>query len=325
MRAPIALTVIGGFLGAGKTTLLNHWLREHKGGRVALLVNDFGALNIDANLIAQRHGDTMALTNGCVCCTLGDDLSLALIRVLNAEPPFEAVIIEASGVSDPGRIARLAQAAPELRYDGVLVLVDASAVLEQWQDPLLTDTLQRQLKAADVLVLNKCDLVDAPTRAAVKALLAAQAPGIPVVSTTQGHVPASVLSTHAMAMSATAHDAHCSCSADHLHSQPDSTAHENDLHADQFETCSIQPRGARTLDDWRAALNALPDGVLRLKGVVATAKQEWCEVQLVGRRLQMHRATQAPPNGQSVLVVIGLRGRLPRAALQALESDPFAT
>ncbi|WP_343231026.1 GTP-binding protein [Variovorax sp. WS11] len=75
MKQRLPLTVIGGFLGAGKTTLVNRWLREAEGKRIAVLVNDFGALNIDAALIVGASGDTIALTNGCVCCQIGDDLS----------------------------------------------------------------------------------------------------------------------------------------------------------------------------------------------------------------------------------------------------------
>lgn len=320
MAARMALTVIGGFLGAGKTTLLNHWLRQHQGGRVALLVNDFGALNIDADLIAQQHGDTLALTNGCVCCTLGDDLSLALIRVLEAQPPFEAVIIEASGVSDPGRIARLAQAAPELRRDAVLVLVDASAVREQWQDPLLADTLQRQLQAADLLVLNKCDLVDASALAEVQALLQAQAPGVPVLQATQGQVPAALLMGQALQAQAHQHDPGCGCG--HTHG-PHAHADDAHLHGDLFEAWNAHPAAARPLAAWRAALDGLPDGVLRLKGLVATPEQGWTEVQRVGRRLQLRAAGQGPADGQAVLVAIGLRAQLPRAALQALAQAPL--
>ncbi|MCI4428172.1 MAG: GTP-binding protein, partial [Burkholderiales bacterium] len=127
MRIPF--TVIGGFLGAGKTTLLNHWLSNAGGQRLAVLVNDFGALNIDAMLIEANHGDTVALSNGCVCCQIGDDLSLALMQVLDSGRRFDAVIVEASGVSDPWRIAQFGRADPRLQLDGVIVLVDASTAL----------------------------------------------------------------------------------------------------------------------------------------------------------------------------------------------------
>src|SRR6202012_3786622 len=141
--ARLPLTVIGGFLGAGKTILLNHWLRQAEGQRLAGLVNHLRALDIDAGLIAARAGDTIALANGCVCCQIGDDLSRALIRVLEAGNAFDAVVIEASGVSDPWRIAQLGRADPGLGLDGVIVLVDAGAALAQSRDPQLADTLER--------------------------------------------------------------------------------------------------------------------------------------------------------------------------------------
>ena len=167
--------MIGGFLGAGKTTLLNRWLRDAGGQRLAVLVNDFGALNIDAELIAANTGETIALSNGCVCCQIGDDLSGALIQVLEAPERFDAVVIEASGVSDPWRIAQLGRADPGLALDGVIVLVDASVARAQWRDPLLTDTVERQLKAADLIVVNKTELVDDGERAALRAWIEAVA------------------------------------------------------------------------------------------------------------------------------------------------------
>ena len=168
----LPLTVIGGFLGAGKTTLLNRWLRHAGGQRLAVLVNDFGALNIDAALVAANSGDPVALvelSNGCVCCQIGDDLSGALIRVLESPERFDAVVIEASGVSDPWRIAQLGRADPGLALDGVIVLVDASVAPAQWRDPLLTDTVERQLRAADLIVVNKVDLTAADERSALRA------------------------------------------------------------------------------------------------------------------------------------------------------------
>ena len=150
--ARIPFTVIGGFLGAGKTTLLNQWLADPQGERLAVLVNDFGAINIDATLLAPAaldgNAQVMALSNGCVCCSIGGDLAEALTRVLALQPAPDRIVVEASGVSDPGRIAQVALADPQLVPDGVVVLVDATAFLHQLADPLLADSLVRQLQAA---------------------------------------------------------------------------------------------------------------------------------------------------------------------------------
>lgn len=304
MTANIPFTVVGGFLGAGKTTMLNHWLSNLNDLRVALLVNDFGELNIDEALIAGKQGDTIALTNGCVCCNLGDDLTQSLIKVLDAQPPFDAVMVEASGVSDPGRIAIMAQAAPELQRDAVLVIVDASMFLKHWQDPLLVDTLRRQLNSADILVLNKIDLVDAYTLAQIRDHLILYAPGVPLVEAVEGRVPASILT----GLKLTDFSRSC-CGYDH----EANLSHEESthLHDDQFETWSSHPTQIWSLDQWKNAFKVLDGSVLRLKGFVRSQEHYWTEVQWSGRRLNLRRATQIPAEGKAMLVAIGLRSRLP--------------
>src|SRR5450631_2715203 len=158
MTDAIPLTVIGGFLGAGKTTLLNRLLRGATGRRFAVMVNDFGALDIDGRLVADHGGDTIALANGCLCCTIGDSLVTALLSLLERPDRFDHIVVETSGVADPGRIADLAVLEPRLSRDGVIVVVDAAEVCARAADRRVGDTIIRQLAAADLLVLNKTDL-----------------------------------------------------------------------------------------------------------------------------------------------------------------------
>ncbi|WP_373764737.1 CobW family GTP-binding protein, partial [Delftia acidovorans] len=198
MGQRLPFTVIGGFLGAGKTTLLNHWLRHADGQRLAVLVNDFGALNIDAGLIKAHSGDTIALTNGCVCCQIGDDLSMALIGVLQQRERFDAVVVEASGVSDPWRIAQLGLADPALALDGVIVVVDAAALPGQAADPLLADTLQRQVARADLVIVNKTDLADTRTLERVHGWIARHAPAAQRCDVREARVPVELLSGAAL-------------------------------------------------------------------------------------------------------------------------------
>ncbi|MEO8922103.1 MAG: CobW family GTP-binding protein [Caldimonas sp.] len=310
-RRRIPFTVIGGFLGAGKTTLVNHLLHEFAavGGpapRLAVLVNDFGAINIDAALIESRTASTIGLANGCVCCQIGDDLMGALVGVLEAAEPFDAIVVEASGVSDPWRIAQIAKADPTLSLEAVVVLVDASAVVEQSVDPLLADTLVRQLRAADLVLLNKVDLVDAAARAAARAWVEATAGPVTVIDTAQAKVPLVLLAGSGVARSdLTAWTA-----------RPLQGAGAE--HGLQFESVAMRLPERLVAARLRELLKAMPAGVLRLKGIVRTDEHDWAEIQFAGRHGSLRRALDAPTDGAASLVAIGLRGRLPAQALRAL-------
>jgi G3E family GTPase len=185
----IPLTVLGGFLGSGKTTLLNHQLSRLDGRKLAVLVNDFGAINLDAALIESRQDNVIALSNGCVCCQIGGDLDDALMSVLQAPQLPDAIIVEASGVSDPWRIAQVGLADPALALGSVVVVVDASTLSEQMQDQMLRDTLTRQLRAADVMVVNKCDVASERERLRALEIIGREASGTICIETSHARVP----------------------------------------------------------------------------------------------------------------------------------------
>ena len=123
----LPLTVVGGYLGAGKTTLINALLADPAGERIAVLVNDFGDIDIDARLMDSGDADVMSLTNGCICCSLADGFAEALDRIRDLAGRIDRVVIEVSGVGDPRKVAQWGHV-PGFTLDGVVVLVDAETV-----------------------------------------------------------------------------------------------------------------------------------------------------------------------------------------------------
>lgn len=151
----LTLTVISGYLGAGKTTLINALLADPHGLRLMVMVNDFGAINIDKALIEAEDENVLALTNGCVCCTMGADLFMALGDVLDRTPQPDHLIIEASGIANPKAIANTAIAEPDLRYAGIVTLVDALNITDLLSDALVAPQVHEQIAAADLLIQTK--------------------------------------------------------------------------------------------------------------------------------------------------------------------------
>ena len=192
MTVRVPMSVIGGFLGAGKTTLLNRVLAGRHGVRYAVLVNDFGELNIDGDLVAAHGGDTVTFANGCVCCTIGDDLVGAIERLLDGDRRPEQILVEASGVADPAAIADVATLHPGLARDLVVVLADAETVRTRHGDERLRDTVDRQLAAADLIVLNKCDRVTEAATEAAESWLRGQGRA-PVIRTVAADIPMELL------------------------------------------------------------------------------------------------------------------------------------
>ena len=301
-RPPIALTVLGGFLGAGKTTLLNHLLRTQQRERVLVMVNDFGSINIDAQLIAQGApglpDGIINLANGCACCAIGGDLMQAFLKVLSLPVPPDRVVVEASGVGDPARIAAMGRSGGSFRSDGVITVVDAQAVRQLTQDRYVGDTVLAQLRAADLLLLSKTDLVTPEDLAALHAWLSAQASGVPVLESHHGEIDPSLILGPVLG-AAQAENAVA----------PSPTGPEVD-HAARFASHSFTTAHPLRRQALEAALDALPVHVMRAKGMVFLEGEDAPRVlQLCGRRWSMERPGAAQNNRRSRIVLIAARRR----------------
>ncbi len=295
----LPLVVISGFLGAGKTTLLNRLLTEPHGRRLAVLVNDFGRIDVDAALIRAAGEDAIALPNGCVCCSVAGDLTRTLVQLAQRAEPPEAIVLEASGLADPHGIAQVALANPALRLDGVLTVVDAETVGRHAADPDCHDTFLAQLAAADLLLLSKTDLVDEAGRAGAAEQLGRLAPGRPVLTVEHGSVPVDVV----LGLGGRARP-----------SWPAATSG----HADPFR--SWEGESLVPLDRARveAMVASLPPGVLRAKGFLCLSEDPGVRalLQKVGPRWSLRPAgtwTEAP---RSAVVVIGTAGAIDPAGLR---------
>ena len=148
--APRPFTVIAGFLGAGKTTLVNRILSQTEGTRYAVLVNDFGAINVDAGLIAEHDGQTLALTNGCICCSMADGFVQTMLQLMADPGAFDHVIVEASGVAEPSKIMDFARLDPQLQPDAIVTLVDAETVAERLADARVGEMVAAQIRQSDL-------------------------------------------------------------------------------------------------------------------------------------------------------------------------------
>ena len=187
MKLPV--TVISGYLGAGKTTLINHLLRTADGVRLAVLVNEFGDLSIDADLIEAEEDGLMSISGGCVCCAFGGDMIGVLEDIRDARPRFDHVLLEASGVALPGSIMTTVGLVQGLRADASVVLADAEQIRRNAADKYLADTVLRQLDQADILLVTKTDLVDEDRLSQVEAWLKERAPHARRLRAERGQVP----------------------------------------------------------------------------------------------------------------------------------------
>ena len=336
----IPTTVITGFLGAGKTTLIRHLLATANGRRLALIINEFGDVGVDAEIVKGcaipgcREEDVIELVNGCICCTVADDFIPAMSKLLARASPPEHIIIETSGLALPQPLVRAFQwpeIRPRVTVDGVVTVVDGAAVADgrfatdeaalaaqRAADPSLehdnpiAELFEDQLACSDIVLMNKTDLVAGGRLERTKEELAQKLrAGTPLIATTNGRISAAVL----LGLGAGAEDDLARRPSHH------ELSGELEHDHDDFETFVVR---VRPVSDKRAYLARIPEVIarhdlLRLKGFLAVDDvASRLLIQAVGPRLDHYfdRPWRAGEDRVGHLVVIGLKG-LDRNAIAA--------
>lgn len=349
MPAKIPATIVTGFLGAGKTTLIRHMLSNANGRRIALIINEFGDLGVDGDILkgcgdaACTDDDVMELSNGCICCTVAEDFIPTMEKLLARDTPPDHVVIETSGLALPQPLVRAFNwpaISTRVTVDGVVTVVDGKAVAEgrfahdvaavdrqrQSDDNLdhetpLSELFDDQIACADMIVVNKSDLLEPAEAEALTARLRTQArDGVQVIRTAMGALPVEVLLGQGAGAEA---DIAARREVHHHHHEDagddDDHHHEHDHDHDDFESFVVA-RGeiadpARFATRLAEVIRA--HDILRLKGFAAvTGKPMRLAIQAVGPRIETYYDRPHTGARETRLVVIGQAG-LDRASIEA--------
>src|SRR5271165_3931946 len=311
------ITVLTGFLGAGKTTLLNRILTADHGLRGGVLVNDCGSVNGDAQLVVGVRSGTVSLANGCVCCEIRDDLVDSVIALLDGPDLVDYIVLEASGVADPGGIV-LTFGDPSLRdkirLDSITCVVDADQVFAHPEYPPLMELKLRQVGFADMVILNKVQLAGAQQVEKVRSWLDDHFNRLRIVETNYCEVPYEILlgvgrfDPARAALNGRAIEESCSDPACHDDHHNHDHGHHGQNHSKVFSTWSYETDQPLALEALRETMRKLPGTVYRAKGVVynADAPQRRAVLQVVGRRVDISIQEQwGGRTPRTQIVVIG--------------------
>ncbi|MFZ2528567.1 MAG: GTP-binding protein [Rhodococcus sp. (in: high G+C Gram-positive bacteria)] len=296
----IPVVVVAGFLGAGKTTLLNHLLRNTRGARIGVIVNDFGSVNIDSMLVAGQVDSTVSLSNGCLCCAVDvSDMDAMLDKLAHRSSDLDVIVVEASGLAEPRNMIRLVtgSANEHITYGGLVLVVDAA----EFDDACVRHPeLEQHVALADLLLLNKADRIDADAHDELLGRLCALNRRAAVVSTEHARMDPGLLfdipdrpepqSGEQLTLDRLLYD----CDHGHLHDGYDAIAFTSE-----------KPLHPRLFVEF---LEAQPAGVYRIKGyvhVTAGLRSRAYLVHTVGDHIRFEQTRRGDAPATTELVVIG--------------------
>lgn len=269
MNAQVPVTVLTGFLGAGKTTLLNRILTEEHGRRYAVIVNEFGETGIDNDLVVDADEEVFEMNNGCICCTVRGDLIRILGGLMKRAGRFDAIVIETTGLADPAPVAQTffvdRDVATRTRLDAIITVADAVHLPAQFDS---NHESAEQIAFADIVLLNKIDLVDEATLAGLETRIRAMNPWARIIRTERCETALDAL----LGQQAFDLERILQVEPDFLESDH---AHEHDDGVTSVSLRSDVPLDAERFQDWFSALlRTHGQDILRSKGILAFAGED---------------------------------------------------